>query len=861
MNQIDEKSFILGRKVKSSYTCRLPPFPNPEELSFMVKKIGVVLAAVALVLCLSSRYAARVFGASSRQVLITQPIDESQLVRLARNTRPEANAKNDRGSEPDGFLMDHMLLQLKRDPQVEQEFAQYIETLTDKTSPNFRHWMMADEQGEKFGLNSQDIDTITSWLQSHGFNVGYVYPNRMVIDFSGTAGQVREAFHTEIHELDVNGQRHFSNMSDPKIPAALAPAIEGVVSMNDFRPHTNVERRKPGRFGPQYTFSGCNGDCLDLVPGDLQTIYNVTPLYKAGITGKGMTVAVIEDTNSYGTDWATYQKKFALGGYGGTLTTLHPDDAKNCTNPGTNGDDFEADIDVEMVTAIAPAAHVELVSCTDTTTFGGLLALENLVSAGSPPPVISSSYAECEVLSGAATNAAFNSAFQTAAAAGISVFVASGDYGSSYCARDFTNGTEVAYPGIGVLGWGETVYNVAVGGTDFEDVYNANEGGKPLSTYWNTTNTSTFASAKSYIPEIPWNQSCASFLLYTIEGYTAPYGTGGFCNSTTGEDFVSTVAGSGGPSNCAKGAGNTTYLYVEDTSCTGYAKPAWQAGILGNPADAVRDVPDVSLFASAGEPWSHALIFCYSDTTYGGTSCAGAPETWVQGGGTSAAAPMMAAIQALVDEKWSIRAGNPNPTYYSIAKTEFGTAGNSTCYSINQTTAASNCTFYDVTQGDNNTDCVYNGTTFLADCHATSTTVGSLGTQPIGSLTLKTAGSGYTSTPTCTIAAPANKSKYLSPKGATIYAGGTQATCTVTINTTTHVVSAVKLTVAGGGYTGVPVCTISGGGGTGATCLAVIKPTTGAPGYQPSFGATPGWDMATGIGTVNAYNLVENKAW
>ena len=101
------------------------------------------------------------------------------------------------------------------------------------------------------------------------------------------------------------------------------------------------------------------------MPADFQTIYNVSPVYTAGFTGKGETVVVVEDTNSYGTDWATYQKTFGLTSYGGTLTTVHPNSAGNCTNPGTNGDDIEADLDVEMVTAIAPGANVELASCTD----------------------------------------------------------------------------------------------------------------------------------------------------------------------------------------------------------------------------------------------------------------------------------------------------------------------------------------------------------------------------------------------------------------------------------------------------------------------------------------------------------------
>ena len=62
-----------------------------------------------------------------------------------------------------------------------------------------------EQFGQSFGVAQQDLDAITQWLQSHGFTVNSIYPSRMLIDFSGTAGQIREAFHTEIHNLDVNG--------------------------------------------------------------------------------------------------------------------------------------------------------------------------------------------------------------------------------------------------------------------------------------------------------------------------------------------------------------------------------------------------------------------------------------------------------------------------------------------------------------------------------------------------------------------------------------------------------------------------------------------------------------------------------
>ncbi len=816
----------------------------------MMKKVFGCFAIAAIAFS-----ALPLWAAGNQRSIITRPVDETRLVTLVGNTRFEANARNDRGIVPDNLPLDHMLLQLRRPADLEREFERHIDSLSDKHSANFRHWMTAAEQGEKYGLVQEDLDAITHWLESHDFTVGHVYPNRMVIDFSGTAGQIRKAFRTEIHFLQVKGEQHFANMNDPQIPEALAPAVQGVVSLHNFKPHAMIERKS------DYTFSGCGSSCYSLVPADFQTIYNVTPLITAGITGAGQTVVLIEDSNSYASDWSNYQKTFGLTGYGGTLTTVHPNSGGNCTNPGTNGADVEADLDVEMVTAVAPGAAVELASCADTsTTFGGLIAIQNLISAGSPPAVMSMSYGVCEVLNGASSNGAFKSAFQSAAAAGVSVFVSSGDDGASSCARDFTNGDLYAYPGIGVTGWGETVYNVSVGGTDFEDLYNSLEGGKPQSTYWSSINGTTYGSALSYIPEIPWNDSCASYLVYNVEGYTAAYGTTGFCNSTTGKaDFLSTAAGSGGPSNCATGAGSSLYAYTEDTSCAGYAKPSWQSGIFGNPADGVRDIPDVSLFASNGI-WGHYVTICYSDASGGGVPCTGAPSTWVGIGGTSAASPLMAAIQALVNQHWNIRPGNPNPTYYSIANSEFGKTGNSSCYSIN-IVGASTCVFYDITQGDNDVNCRHNGSVYKDDCYLPSSTNGTLGTQPITSLSLTKGGSGYTSAPTCTISTPPNVAKYTSPTGTTIYGGGTKAKCTATINTATKVVTAVTLTNAGKGYTGVPTCTLSGGGGTGAKCSAIIKPTTATSGYQPSFGATPGWDMATGLGSVNAYNLVFDTAW
>jgi subtilase family serine protease len=652
--------------------------------------------------------------------VITQSLDESKLVALAGNTRPEINARYDRGPVPDYFPMEHMLLQLKRSPEQERELENFIQDLHNPSSPRFHHWLTARQFGKSFGRAQPDLQNITRWLESHGFTVNVVYDNGMLIDFSGTAVQVQQAFHTQIHRLDVEGEKHIANVSDPQIPAALAPAIAGIVSLNDFRPRPMYKSKA------DYTYTGSNGEVYAVVPSDLATIYNMNPLFKAGITGKGQTIVLIEDSDIYSTsDWTTFRSVFGLSSYtSGSLQQVHPAPASgpnNCIDPkvNSNGDDFEATLDVEYASASAPSAAIELASCASTSTWGGLIALQNVLNSSSvPPALVSISYGSCEALAGAGQNAAFNAAYQQAVTEGVSVFVSSGDDGAAGCTGDYY----WSVFGVGVSGFASTPYNVSVGGTDFGDTYAGTN-----STYWSSTNNSAYGSALSYIPEIPWNDSCASSLLASFYGYSLTYGDKGFCYSATGENFWDITAGSGGPSACA--SGQPAQPGVVGGKCAGYPKPSWQS-LVGVPNDGVRDIPDVSLFAANGL-WGHYYPVCLSDPSWG-YNCASTPDTWAGGGGTSFASPIMAGIQALVNQKTGDRQGNPNPVYYSLAAKEFGTSGSSSCNSTIGNQVANSCTFYDVTLGDNDVDCQ----TF--DCYwpnasessPTDPTVGSLTTDP-----------------------------------------------------------------------------------------------------------------------------------
>ena len=604
----------------------------------MNRNLGVVAAVALAGLTFALNGVSRLCAgqeAPHGRVLITQPIDETRVITLAGNTRPEANANTDRGRVADDFRMEHMLLLLKRPPELEQEFEQYIESLTDKSSPNFHHWLMPTEQGQMYGLAQADLDIVTGWLGSHGFTVGYVYPNRRVIDFSGTAGEIREVFHTEIHHLDVGGEQHFANMSDPQIPEALAPFVLGVVSMNNFKPHAYLKPRT------QYQVTSGSGGTYDLVvPADVQTIYNLSPLYRQGIYGQGQTIVVVEDSMPYDTDPTTYQNTFNLGVYGGSWSNTHPNAGDNCTAPASHSsDEGEADIDVEIALAVAPGATVQAASCRDTSTFGGLIALENLVSAGSPPAVVSMSYGECEAENGQAGNAAFYSAFQSAAAAGVSVFVSSGDELTTSCSTGYNYG----YFGIGVSGWASTPYNVAVGGTDFEDNYNAKEVGIPVSTYWNSTNSTIDGNASRTFPRSRGTTRAPVGSSATTRDTAPRMARAVFATARPAKTTTLPLAAAAASQRLRQ---RGQHQRIRHHGLCRLAKPSWQAGALqsgrrrARPAGSSRFSPVMEY----GDISTHLLVRHHQlcACTYGTAACAPfrrpilwpRPPTWSGFGGT-----------------------------------------------------------------------------------------------------------------------------------------------------------------------------------------------------------------------------------
>ncbi|SNT37904.1 Ig-like domain (group 3) [Granulicella rosea] len=644
---------------------------------------------------------------------IKAAIDDRDIVRLAGNVHPSAASGADIGAIADAMPLGRMMLVLKQSDAQAGALRRFLDEQQNPSSPNYHRWLTPDQFGLQFGVDASDLAKVTTWLGDHGFAIESVARARNVITFSGTHAQLKSAFHTEIHRYRVSNQTHYANAVDPSIPAALAPVVAGFVRLNDFRPAAlhkdrGLVRNRKGetswqsiatdQVDPLFNTTLNARSYAAVSPFDFATIYNVKPLWDAGVDGSGQTIAIVSRSAINPNDVSHFRSTFGLPA--SKLQIIY-----NGQNPGITDDESEAALDVEWAGAVAPNASIAMVVAASTAVTDGVDLSSEYIVDNNLAPVMNVSFGQCEVGLGTSGNQWYSNLWQQASAQGITVLVASGDAGSASCDQNQTYATY----GLSVSGLSSTPYNVAVGGTDLYGTYTSK------ATYWDTTNDPlTGRSAKSYMPETPWNNSCGNPQLLTVlqgKGYTGKNAED-LCNGIYSSSYLSTTGGGGGKSSCVispDGLGDPAFCQG------GWPKPAWQAGIAGDPADNARDVPDISLFAGNGL-WGSFYVYCASDITPSGTcDYTSADDTeYMAAGGTSFASPAMAGIFAMINQKTGVRQGNANYILYKLGTAQFAT-GSSSCDSSNGT-PGSDCIFHDITQGSNAVACAVGS----QDCTATN---------------------------------------------------------------------------------------------------------------------------------------------
>jgi hypothetical protein len=620
-------------------------------------------------------------------VRVIEAIDENRLAPLPAAKHPLASAANDRGPVDDAAQLGRVHLVLKRSSQQESALRSLLADMHNPGSPRYHQWLTPDQFGKRFGPADADLAAVQGWLAGHGFHSVRVLPGRQVVEFSGNAAQFRDAFHTEIHKYAVNNEIHFANAGTPRVPAALAPVLGGFASLNNFRPHPQSRllgqaqyNRRTDRATPQWTATNspptpqwayASGNVL--APQDFAVQYDLNPLYTAGTNGSGQSIAIINESNINVALVNRFRSIFNLPA-NPPQVLIDGDDPgiDGINNPNPNFASIEAYLDVEWASAVAPGATIDLVIAADTSLESGLFLAAEYAVYNNVAPVMSLSFGECEAVEGA-FNAYLSGLWEQAAAQGITVVVSAGDNGAAGC--DDFNTQAYAVEGQAVNGMASTPYNVAVGGTDFY-YSDYSVGGSTLKaqidSYWNPTDThSPTTSLLGVVPEQPWNGS--------------QYGLNVTPVFQISQDLYATniIGGSGGASTSAVCTGGS---WDSKGNCSGtlagYPKPAWQTG-AGVPADGVRDLPDVSLFASNG--WNLSFYpVCAIDGDC--QPVTGNDTVQITGiGGTSAAAPAFAGIMALVNQQYGPQ-GQANFILYPLAT---------------QVPAA----FHDITVGTNSVPC------------------------------------------------------------------------------------------------------------------------------------------------------------
>jgi pseudomonalisin len=539
-------------------------------------------------------------------------------VALKGHRAPWAVVEDDQGAVPSDTMLEHLTVVLQRSPQQQKAFEKFLQQLQDPSSPNYHHFLTPVQVGKRFGASQQDIEAVSQWLSGQGLRVDSVANSRMMIDFSGNAAQVGAAFATEMHYYMVAGEQRIATAADPQIPATFAGIIQSVSGLHTLKNrsyHGTGQAYKEQGAGftvPASTF--CTPTCNNFIfPADFATIYDV-PAPGLGIDGTGQNIGIIGRARVYNPDIENFQFLSGLAQKDPTviIAGTDPGPADGTVNPAP-GDQLEATLDVMRATSIAPGATVDLIASAGTQTEDGIAVAAQYAVDTNPVPahIMNISFGLCEADVALADAQFWDTLFSAAAMEGISVFVASGDAGVAGCDTYFATppATQVASPNYICA----SSYSTCVGGTEFADTANPAQ-------YWNQNPVQSppFESALGNIPEGGWNEPL---------------------NGSQTEA-------------AASGGGVSSF----------FPTPSWQTGTGVPGARAGRYTPDLA-FSSSG----HDGYFGCIAADLGSCVVSGGSFSFLYFFGTSAAAPDMAGITALLNQKLAGPQGELNQRLYALA--------------------------------------------------------------------------------------------------------------------------------------------------------------------------------------------------
>lgn len=508
--------------------------------------------------------------------------------------------------------------------------SEWLHQVYTPGSGNYGKFLTPQQFDQKFAPTQADQDAVVAYLQSQGLKVYKTFDNRSLVRAKGTVAQVQAAFSTTINNYrTADGRTFYANAQAPQVPASLASKVLNIQGLESLLTPVHRGGVATPRLSQLSYFGLYNavqpqagaGPNGGLTPSQWQSFYNFSSLYAGNVKGQGQTMALLEFDTFNPSDFTTFLTQYGLPNVPVEIRGAGP---IAYTTPG--GGEGEVISDMELAAATAPAMSKLLVY----EDIDFVTMFQEFVNDRAASVMSSSWGTPCDTAQPSSYLAAETQVLQQAAAQGQTVVEASGDDLAYSCSNPFVPASSRNNnPSIGTPD--DNPWVLTVGGTsiNFASAAAANANPLPYTTesVWNCPKTDTTSNCQ--------NQNTGS--------------TGG-------------------------------------VSSAYFAQPWWQKGItdatLTATGRAGRATPDLSLYADVRAPGDQTIepgysIYCNSQ------QCANTPG-WLQSGGTSLAAPIVAGTILLANQAKGSPLGFVNPTIYSLGQS-----------------GSASTIFHDITSGSN----------------------------------------------------------------------------------------------------------------------------------------------------------------
>lgn len=119
-------------------------------------------------------------------------------------------------------------------PPHPAEEEQFVHDLQDRNSPDFHHFLTAEEWNTKFAPSAGDEQAVVNWAESAGLTVTHHFLNRLVVDLEAPVATIEKAFNVTINRYALGTRTFFANDRDPSIPGELGSIIHSVGGLSDY---------------------------------------------------------------------------------------------------------------------------------------------------------------------------------------------------------------------------------------------------------------------------------------------------------------------------------------------------------------------------------------------------------------------------------------------------------------------------------------------------------------------------------------------------------------------------------------------------------------------------------------------------